>query len=99
MAIQHTIQGLSSITLQVLNLLSRVNPTAGKRIICQYYKRIPVRGMEKETQVRSVVAGRNGIFLVKEGEHFTSILNVTINNEIMSKVFTYNMASRNGCRL
>ena len=34
-------------------------------------------------------------------EHFTSILNIGINNEIMSKVFTYNVvkANRNGCGL
>ncbi|MGC8558703.1 MAG: transposase [Nitrososphaeria archaeon] len=33
------------------------------------------------------------------GEYFTSVLNVGIYNEIMSKVFTYNMANRNGGRL
>jgi len=32
-------------------------------------------------------------------EYFTSVLNVGIYNEIMSKVFTYNMANRNGGRL
>jgi len=50
------------------------------------------------------VAGRDNVLLIKEddiGKHFTSILNSGINNEIMSKVFTYNMveASRNGYRL
>ena len=33
------------------------------------------------------------------GEYFTSVLNIEIYNEIMSKVFTYNMANRNGGRL
>ncbi|MDG7047932.1 MAG: hypothetical protein JRN61_03030 [Nitrososphaerota archaeon] len=35
------------------------------------------------------------------GEHFTSILNIGIYNEIISKVFTYNIveANRNACRL
>ncbi len=35
------------------------------------------------------------------GEYFTSVLNIGIYNEIMSKVFTYNIveANRNACRL
>ena len=60
--------------------------------------------MEEGAQVRPEVAGRDNVLLIKEddiGKHFTSILNSGINNEIMSKVFTYNMveASRNGYRL
>jgi hypothetical protein len=42
--------------------------------------------MEKEAQLWAEVVGRDSVLLIKEGEHFTSILNIRTINEIMSKV-------------